>query len=228
MTIHHNANGVLTPPLPDDGEIPSVGVTQINGKLDKLPNGTAGHINGISSSSKYAIPLNAQLAFTPRKIRVITIGAGYSGLIIAHKFQHRFPEMQEMVEHKIFEARSDVGGTWLVNTYPGVQCDVPAQIYVCHRIQYLLNPEANMSLQAFPFDPNPTWSHFYASGAEIQEYIKNTVQKWNLDRDIQLNTLVTRAEWQAEEGLWKVTVEHEGQVRDEYAEVLLSAQGVLL
>jgi hypothetical protein len=137
MTIHHNANSVITPPLPDDGEIPSVGGAQINRKLDKLPNGTAGHTNGISSSGKYAIPLNPQLAFTPRKIRVITIGAGYSGLIIAHKFQHRFPEMQKMVEHKIFEARSDVGGTWLVNTYPGVQCDVPAQIYVCHEIQYL-------------------------------------------------------------------------------------------
>jgi cation diffusion facilitator CzcD-associated flavoprotein CzcO len=82
--------------------------------------------------------------------------------------------------------------------------------------------------QAFPFDPNPNWSHFYATGTEIQEYIKATVKKWNLDRDIQLNTQVTRAEWQAEQGLWKVTVVRDGKTRDEYAEVLISAQGVLL
>jgi cation diffusion facilitator CzcD-associated flavoprotein CzcO len=82
--------------------------------------------------------------------------------------------------------------------------------------------------QAFPFDPNPNWSHFYATGTEIQEYIKATVKKWNLDRDIRLNTQVTRAEWQAEQGLWKVTVVHDGKTRDEYAEVLISAQGVLL
>ncbi len=74
--------------------------------------------------------MHDQLAFTPRKIRVITVGAGFSGLIMAHKFQHQFPELQDFIEHKIFEARGDIGGTWLVNTYPGVQCDVPSHIYV--------------------------------------------------------------------------------------------------
>lgn len=38
--------------------------------------------------------------------------------------------MQDIVDHTIFEAHSEVGGTWLVNDYPGVQCDVPAHIYV--------------------------------------------------------------------------------------------------
>lgn len=76
------------------------------------------------------VPFYPQYAMNPRKLKVITIGAGFSGLLIAHKFQHRFPELQDFVEHTIFEARSDIGGTWLVNTYPGVQCDVPAHIYV--------------------------------------------------------------------------------------------------
>lgn len=74
--------------------------------------------------------LSPDYAYTPRKIKVITIGAGFSGLLMAHKLQHRFPEMRDIVEHKIFEALHDVGGTWLLNTYPGVQCDVPAHIYV--------------------------------------------------------------------------------------------------
>lgn len=84
-----------------------------------------------SSHDDYVIPMHDQLAFTPRKIRVITVGAGFSGLMVAQKFQHRYPELQDIIEHKIFEARSDIGGTWLVNTYPGVQCDVPSHIYVC-------------------------------------------------------------------------------------------------
>lgn len=74
--------------------------------------------------------LSPDYAYTARKIKVITIGAGFSGLLMAHKLQHRFPEMRDIVEHKIFEALHDVGGTWLLNTYPGVQCDVPAHIYV--------------------------------------------------------------------------------------------------
>ena len=86
---------------------------------------------GNTSFNGCSIPLNNTLAYTPtRKLRVVTIGAGFSGLLLAHKFQHRFPEMQELVSHTIFESRPAIGGTWLVNTYPGVQCDVPSHVYV--------------------------------------------------------------------------------------------------
>lgn len=53
------------------------------------------------------------------------------------------------------------------------------------------------------------------------------MKKWNLDRDIQLNTKVMSATWQEDSGVWKVAVESEGVRRDEYAEVLISAQGAL-
>lgn len=89
----------------------------------------------------HSVPFNPQYALNPRKLRIITIGAGFSGLLIAHKFQHRFPELQDFVDHTILEGRSDIGGTWLVNTYPGVQCDVPSHIYVSdgQRVIYLSN-----------------------------------------------------------------------------------------
>lgn len=70
-------------------------------------------------------------AWTPRRRRsIVTVGAGFSALIFAHKLQHEQPELQDLVDHTIYEARSDIGGTWLVNRYPGVQCDVPAHVYV--------------------------------------------------------------------------------------------------
>jgi hypothetical protein len=98
-------------------------------------NGVNGSANGVHTNgfptNEYSIPLNDQYAFTPRKLKVVTIGAGFSGLMMAHKFQHRFPEMQGFIEHTILERHSELGGTWLVNTYPGVQCDVPSHIYVC-------------------------------------------------------------------------------------------------
>ncbi|PLN78359.1 FAD/NAD(P)-binding domain-containing protein [Aspergillus taichungensis] len=181
-------------------------------RLLSVPNGTSAGPSGTTQHDPYAIPLNTEHAYTARKIRVITIGAGFSGLLLAHKIQHRFPELDSYVSHTIFEARGDVGGTWLVNTYPGVQCDVPAHAY------------------AFPFDPNPNWSKFYASGTEIQDYIHRTVRKWNLDRDLQLNTRVVEMAWQAEKGEWRVEVENTltGEKRFEYAEIVLSAQGVLV
>lgn len=101
----------------------------------ELANGAV-HENGFLLSEIPEDETGSQLyndvpAFTPtRKIKVVTIGAGFSGLLFAHKLQHQYPEMQDMVEHKIIESRKEIGGTWLVNTYPGIQCDVPAHIYV--------------------------------------------------------------------------------------------------
>ncbi|KAK7439275.1 hypothetical protein CaCOL14_001674 [Colletotrichum acutatum] len=193
-------NDVPRMPAP---ELPEV--VQGNTKFPQQP--SVSNQNGVCDDP---FKLDTKFAYSPRKIKVFTIGAGFSGLLMAHKFQHRFPEMRDIVEHTIFEAHSEVGGTWLVNNYPGVQCDVPAHIY------------------AFPFDPNPNWSRFYASGAEILQYMKDTVKKWNLDRDLQLNTKVAGAVWQEELGQWKVTVEHQGEQRDEFCHVLISAQGVLV
>jgi hypothetical protein len=104
-------------------EVPAV-VSNVNGFRQAAATATT---NGVSEDP---FKLDAKFAYTPRKMRVITIGAGLSGLLMAHKFQHRFPEMRDIVEHKIFDMRSDIGGTWLANHYPGVQCDVPAHIYV--------------------------------------------------------------------------------------------------
>lgn len=193
-------------PAPVDGEVPEVpGANGVNTAKTAV-NGQ----NGTYSSKNHSVPLNTDYAYKPRKLRVVTVGAGFSGLLMAHKFQHRFPELQEFVDHTLYEARSDVGGTWLINTYPGVQCDVPSHIY------------------AFPFDPNPDWSRFYSSGEEIQAYIKRTVKKWNLDRDIQLNTKVAGAYWEENNGRWRLSIEHEGNKREEYCDVLISAQGVLV
>ncbi|KIW81843.1 hypothetical protein Z517_04869 [Fonsecaea pedrosoi CBS 271.37] len=174
-------------------------------------NGTYGNDYGHSSVHATKSLIGELPAWTPRrKIKVITVGAGFSGLMFAHKLQHQYPEVGQMVDHSIFEARHDVGGTWLVNTYPGVQCDVPAHIY------------------AFPFDPKPDWDNFYASGAEIETYIRATVKKWNLDRDVRLHHRVTEAIWQQETGRWRVTVEKPGgETSTEYADVLVSGQGVL-
>jgi hypothetical protein len=121
-------------PVVPDGEIPILNGEAIQAKLglpsERKSNGVKASSNGSENVPANPFSLNNQYAFTPRKLKVFTIGAGFSGLLMAHKFQHRFPEMRDIVEHTIFEANSDVGGTWLMNNYPGVQCDVPAHIYV--------------------------------------------------------------------------------------------------
>jgi hypothetical protein len=75
---------------------------------------------------RITIPLKKIYAFTPcKKLRVVAIGAGYSGMILAQKLQHKYAEeMDQIVEHVIYEAKDSVGGTRAVNTYPSVRSEV--------------------------------------------------------------------------------------------------------
>ena len=185
---------------------------QSNGGHEKLTmNGH--HANGINDPyAAIKIPMNDVPAFTPsKKLRVVTIGAGYSGMILAHKLQYKYEkEFANLVEHTIFETRDDAGGTWIANSYPGVACDVPSHIYV------------------FPFAPNPEWSHFYSTGGEIKDYFQKTVKDWKLDRDIKFNTTVEHAEWDEDKAQWQLEVRHKDTGhRTEWADVLISARGIL-
>lgn len=93
-----------------EGEIPKVNRV----KPVVVANGTSinGVQNGHISTASDPFKLASEYAYTPRKLKVFTIGAGFSGLLMAHKFQHRFPGMQDIVDHTIFEAHHEVGGTW--------------------------------------------------------------------------------------------------------------------
>ncbi|CAI7581799.1 unnamed protein product [Penicillium crustosum] len=118
-------------------------------------------------------------------------------------------KLGDFVELKTYEKNPEVGGTWFENTYPGVACDIPAHAYT------------------FLFEPNPNWSHFYAPGPEIEEYIQQTTRKWNLDKDIQFNSRVTKTVWDDEAGKWKVEVNQGGTIMHDEADILVNASGFL-
>ena len=159
-------------------------------------------------ASKNWIPIREQYRGQPRSLKVITIGAGYSGLTMAYKIQHQY-EFTDTIEHIIYEKNSDIGGTWHENRYPGIGCDTPAHIYT------------------FSWEPNPDWSSFYVSGQEIHAYIKRTADKYQLTKDVQFNCKVVSAEWNESEGKWHVCVEQEGKMIDDVSDILVNGCGVL-
>ncbi|KAL5333087.1 hypothetical protein BJX70DRAFT_406539 [Aspergillus crustosus] len=112
------------------------------------------------------IPAPNEPLFTPRKIRVVCVGAGFSGLLLAYKHKYEF-DLPDSIDLAIYEKNHDIGGTWLENKYSGVACHIPAHIYT------------------FPVEPNPNWSSFYAGGEEIWQYIKDTSDKCGLSERIQ-------------------------------------------
>jgi hypothetical protein len=81
---------------------------------------TTPHTNP-STSSSYTLH-NTPIE-NHRPLKVIVIGAGYSG--IYHGI--RIPERLRNVELTIYDKNAGVGGTWFENRYPGCACDIPCK-----------------------------------------------------------------------------------------------------
>jgi cation diffusion facilitator CzcD-associated flavoprotein CzcO len=154
------------------------------------------------------VPIREQYRGQPRPIKIVTIGAGFSGLIMAYKIQNQY-KLGDTIEHIIYEKNSDIGGTWYENRYPGLKCDIPAHIYT------------------FSWEPNPDWSSFYADGPEILAYIKRTADKYNLAKDVQLNSKVIFAEWKECDGKWHIQIEQNGKIIEDVSDLLVNASGYL-
>lgn len=138
-----------------------------------------------------------------KKLRCIVIGAGVSGILIAQKLKEAF---HDEIEILVLEKNRDVGGTWFENRYPGCANDVSSHIY------------------QYTFMPNPYWSSYHVSSQEIQAYLKAVVFHYGIDKHIRFKSKVERAEWQEEQGCWKVSVANSGDIE---AEILFSATGLL-
>ncbi|KAF2281439.1 FAD/NAD(P)-binding domain-containing protein [Westerdykella ornata] len=154
---------------------------------------------------------NFQLSDSPienlRPLKVIVIGAGYSGIYLGI----RIPEKLRNVDLVIYEKNPGVGGTWYDNRYPGCACDIPS-----HSYQY-------------SFEPNHHWSSLYAPSREIQAYLESVAKKYSADRFIKLSHEVTNCRWDDEAAKWHVTVKDltTGSQIDDSCDVLISARGNL-
>ncbi|KAF5312247.1 hypothetical protein D9619_002761 [Psilocybe cf. subviscida] len=119
-----------------------------------------------------------------RPIKVAVIGAGHAGLVAGIRFRQRI----ENLDISIYDSNAGIGGTWYVNKYPGIMCDIPSHSY------------------QFTFENKTDWSAFYASGAEILANLETIVDKYKLRPLIKLQHRITRAQWSEEKGKWDLTI----------------------
>lgn len=71
----------------------------------------APYVPELRNGARYEIP---EVSIGTRKpIRVVTVGAGYSGLMVAIMFNEKMKDAN--AELTIYEKHAELGGTWLVN-----------------------------------------------------------------------------------------------------------------
>ena len=112
---------------------------------------------------------------------------GFSGLYALHR-------LRELgFSARVLERGSGVGGTWFWNRYPGARCDIESVDY-CYSFSEELLDEW-------------TWTERYAAQPEILRYLNHVADRFDLRRDIQLDTEVESARFDDENDRWVIATE---------------------
>jgi cation diffusion facilitator CzcD-associated flavoprotein CzcO len=158
--------------------------------------------SGVYEAERRSTILNA--GDTPHSVDVVVVGAGFAGMCMLHRLR------QSGLSSVVYEAASDVGGTWWWNRYPGARCDVESLDY-----SYSFDEQLQQEWE---------WSERYATQPEILAYAQHVADRFDLRRDIRFETRVTAAIWNAEQRRWEVSTD-----RDDYtsARFLVMAVGCL-
>jgi 4-hydroxyacetophenone monooxygenase len=137
------------------------------------------------------------------RFNVIIVGAGFSGLLAAIQFDLLG------IDYRIIERQAGVGGTWFLNQYPEARVDVTTFLY------------------QFKFEKDYPWKSYYATQAELADYLDHIVDKYDLRRRISLETKVLSAAWDAGSKTWRLQVEGpHGAIESLECNFVVSASGL--
>src|SRR5215468_3273498 len=114
----------------------------------------------------------------------VIVGAGFAGLYMLYRLRGLG------LTARVFEAGKGVGGTWYWNRYPGARCDVESMDY-----SYSFSDELQQEWR---------WTERYSSQPEILKYINHVADRFDLRRDITLETRVTSAVFDEATSRWTV------------------------
>lgn len=127
----------------------------------------------------------ASPARTVKAYNVVVVGAGFAGMYMLHRLRGLG------FSARVYEQGGGVGGTWYWNRYPGARCDVESMQY-----SYSFSEELQQEWD---------WSERYAPQPEILNYANHVADRFDLRRDIQFDTRVERAAFDARAKCWSVT-----------------------
>jgi cation diffusion facilitator CzcD-associated flavoprotein CzcO len=134
----------------------------------------------------------------------IIVGAGMSGL-------YQLYRLRELgLRVRVFEAGTNVGGTWYWNRYPGARFDSESYSY-----GYSFSKELLEEWE---------WSEHFAGQPETLRYLNYVADKFDLRRDIQLQSRVVAAIYDQDTPSWTITLEDGNRFR---ARFLITAIGPL-
>lgn len=138
----------------------------------------------MSDKNKNAPRGRATVTDLPRKLDVLVVGAGISGIGAAIRLRR-----EGIDSFVVLEKSARPGGTWRDNTYPGCACDVPSLLY------------------SYSFARKPDWSRVFAAQPEILDYVENTLGRFGVEPFIRYEEPALEARWDESLSRWVVRTE---------------------
>lgn len=132
----------------------------------------------------------------PRQLDVAIVGGGLAGLYAIHRLRGMGLKV------RAYEAGSGVGGTWFWNRYPGARCDVESLEY-----SYSFSDELQQEWK---------WPERYGTQPEILKYINHVADRFDLRRDVQLNTRIKSALFDSKASEWTLKTDTGEEIRARY------------
>jgi cation diffusion facilitator CzcD-associated flavoprotein CzcO len=154
--------------------------------------------------SESATPENAAPA-GEQVLDAIIIGAGYSGMYALHRFR------ELGLKVRVYDQAGGVGGTWWWNRYPGARVDFPGGPLYCYTFSEELAKEWD-------------WTETHPDQPSVLAYLNYVADKFDLRRDIQLETRVEAAEFDERARRWRIRTSDGQPVSSRY---LICAVGTL-
>ena len=111
---------------------------------------------------------------------------------------------------RVFEAGTNVGGTWYWNRYPGARFDSESWTY-----GYSFSKELMQEWD---------WKENFSPQPDTLEYLNHVADKFDLRRDMQFRSSVTAAHWDEAANQWIVTLESGQKATSRF---LMTAIGIL-
>src|SRR6266545_882013 len=121
------------------------------------------------------------------ELDVVVVGAGFAGLHALYNLRQRGFRVL------VLEAGDGIGGTWYHNRYPGARCDIESLDY-----SYSFSEELQQEW---------SWTERYASQPEIRRYIDHVVDRFDLRKDVELNSRIVSAKFDEDTATWTVRTE---------------------
>ncbi|MFF0492110.1 flavin-containing monooxygenase [Nocardia sp. NPDC004068] len=142
---------------------------------------------------------HSAISTTPevREIDAVVVGAGFAGLHMLHKLRGLGLSV------RVYEASDGIGGTWYRNRYPGARVDVKSMYY-----NYSFDPDLEQEWE---------WTEKLPPQPELLRYINHVADRFDLRKDVRLETRVTAAIYDEAAARWRITTDRGEVVAARYA-----------